>query len=231
MSNAIDFISAYNIIDARLRVMYDGKGSLSFSDLVRRCAETNATVGRYEDELLTYAKLRNAIVHNSTREQVIAEPNDQATAQILHIAKLLSDPPKLSSLKKPTPVSIQENRPLSEAIKCLAEKGFSNLPVAKGGRTIGFINNRRIVRSIGNAIQQGCDVDAFLKTPCGQIIREEDMRLYYKTLKDTDTLQDALDCFSQNKKLLAVIVSDSLGRMSFLLTPADLPELIQMLEE
>ena len=39
MSNAVDFISAYNTIDSRLRAIYRGKGNLQFSDLVRRCAE------------------------------------------------------------------------------------------------------------------------------------------------------------------------------------------------
>lgn len=68
MSNAFEFIAAYNEIDARLRAIYKGKGNLQFSDLIRRCAEFNATVKRYEDELASYARLRNAIVHNSTKK-------------------------------------------------------------------------------------------------------------------------------------------------------------------
>ena len=53
MSNAIDFISAYNAIDARLRAIYRGKGNLQFTDLVRRCAAFNKTVRRYEEVLVS----------------------------------------------------------------------------------------------------------------------------------------------------------------------------------
>ena len=72
MSNAIDFISAYNTIDSRLRAIYRGKGNLQFSDLVRRCAEFNNTVRKYEDDLLLCARLRNVIVHESKKDRIIA---------------------------------------------------------------------------------------------------------------------------------------------------------------
>ena len=42
--NALEFISAYNIIDARLRALYRGKGNLNFSDLVRRSQSRRAQV-------------------------------------------------------------------------------------------------------------------------------------------------------------------------------------------
>ena len=74
MSNALDLISAYNIIDARMRAIYRGKGNLQFSDLVRRCAEFNRTVKKYEEDLLLCARLRNVIVHESRRDRIIAEP-------------------------------------------------------------------------------------------------------------------------------------------------------------
>ena len=51
MSNAIEFISAFNIIDSRMRAIYRGKGNLQFSDLVRRCAEFQMTIRKYEEDL------------------------------------------------------------------------------------------------------------------------------------------------------------------------------------
>ncbi len=234
MGNAAEFISSYNRIDVRLRAVYRGKGNLNFTDLVRRCAEINATVKRYEEELLSFARLRNAIVHESKREYVIAEPCDSATQLITHIAALLETPPRLSVLKPKRIAGVEASEPLSAAVVMSARTGFSNLPVYRGGRMVGMLGDRRIVRTVGSALERGEDIDEALKTPCGEATAEEDLLRFYKVLGKDDTVQSALDAFAENRKLLAVIVTET-GRMGDaavnLLTPSDIPRLMQLAEE
>ncbi len=234
MSNAIEFISSYNRIDARLRALYRGKGNLNFTDLVRRSAEFNPTVKRYEEELLSFARLRNAIVHESKKEYVIAEPCDEATNLISRIAELLCTPPKLSVLKPKKVAGVEAEAPLSEAIRMGARTGYSNLPVYRKGRMVGMLGNRRIVWALGRALERGDDLAAVLQTPCGEIVAEEDMMRFYKVLSKGDTVQSALDAFADNRKLLAVVVTETgfLGDpIVDLLTAADIPRLMQLLEE
>lgn len=234
MSNAIDFISAYNAIDARLRAIYRGKGNLQFTDLVRRCAAFNKTVRRYEDDLVSCARLRNAIVHESTRERIIAEPCDEVTQLMCHIAELLSSPPRLSVLKEKNVTGIAAEATLGEAIVRSAQTNYSNLPVYRGDRMLGILNNRRIVRVLGQALERGEEMDAFLKMPCHKAVHEEDMFRFYKVLGRNNTVQEALDAFEENRKLLAVVVTESgyVGdRIVNLITSADLPKLIRLLEE
>lgn len=234
MNNAIEFISAYNEIDARLRALYKGKGNLQFSDLVRRCAEYNATVKRYEDELASYARLRNAIVHNSTKEKIIAEPCDDATREIRHIADLLSRPPQLKDLKRKELSFLSSDATLKEAFCAIAKSGFSNLPVYDGGRMLGVINNRRLVRELGKALMRGESADSFLSATCAEILRDEDMYVYYKLLSAESSVQEAIDAFGENKKLLAVIVTEHGAHgseITNILTAADLPRLLKLLED
>ena len=230
MNNALDFISAYNIIDARLRALYRGKGSPQFTDLVRRVAQFNATVKRYEEELVSFARLRNAIVHESTRERIIAQPCDDVTQLITHIAQMLSAPPTLAALKERQLMSMDADDTLADAIARIARSGYSNLPVYRGGRMVGVINNRRIVHAVGIALDRGEDIDEFLRHTCASVLREEDMQVYYKILSRTDTVQDAIDAFAGNRRLLAVLVSDKGGKLTKILAPSDLPRLIAMLE-
>ena len=71
-SNATRFINAYNTIDQTLRAVYNFKRNMSFNDMIRRAVPLNSIVRRYEDKLIDYARLRNAIIHNSNDEMVIA---------------------------------------------------------------------------------------------------------------------------------------------------------------
>lgn len=234
MNNAIEFISAYNEIDARLRALYKGKGNLQFCDLVRRCSEFNATVKRYADELGSYARLRNAIVHGSTKEKVIAQPCDEATRQIRHIADLLSRPPCLKDLKKKELACISSEATLKEAFRAIAKSGFSNLPVYDGGRMLGVLNNRRLVYELGKALEKGESADEFLSATCSEILRDEDLLAYYKLLSEESPIQEAVDAFGENKKLLAVLVTEQGGygdRITNILTAADLPRLLKILED
>lgn len=234
MSNAIDFISAYNTIDSRLRAIYRGKGNLQFSDLVRRCAEFNNTVRKYEDDLLLCARLRNVIVHESKKDRIIAEPCDDLTRLICHVAELLSMPPKLSVLREKNVTGIDAEATLAEALVRIAQTNYSNLPVYRKDRMIGILNNRRVVRVVGQALERGEDVDVFLQTPCSQILQAEDMNRFYRVLGRSDTVQEAIDAFEDNRKLLAVVVTesgDAGDRIVNLLTSADIPMLIRILEE
>ena len=234
MSNAVEFISAYNTIDSRLRAIYRGKGNLQFSDLVRRCAEFNKTVRKYEDDILLCARLRNVIVHESNRERIIAEPCDELTQLLVHIAELLSRPPKLAVLKEKNVTGIEADATLADAVVRIAQTNYSNLPVYRDGRMIGIFNNRRAVRAIGQALERGEDLDGFMATPCADLLHEEDMQRFYRILGREDTVQNAIDAFEDNRKLLAVVVTENgyvSGKIVNLLTSADIPMLMRILEE
>ena len=234
MSNAVDFISAYNTIDSRMRAIYRGKGNLQFSDLVRRCAEFNTTVRRYEDDLLLCARLRNVIVHESKKNRIIAEPCDELTRLICHVAELLSTPPRLGALREKNVTGIDAAATLSDALVRIAQTNYSNLPVYRSGRMIGILNNRRVVRVLGRALEHGEPLEECLNTPCADVLREEDMFRFYRVLGKENTVQEAIDAFEQNRKLLAVVVTPSGAagdKIVNLLTSADIPQLIRRVEE
>ena len=86
-SNATRFVNAYNQIDYSLRTQYNFKRSMNFSDLIRRSVLVNHVVRKYEDDLIDYGRLRNAIIHRSNDNITIAEPHDSVVENIEKIAK------------------------------------------------------------------------------------------------------------------------------------------------
>ena len=201
--NATEFINAYNKIDAQLREMYGYKPSQSFTDVVRRSAEKNAIVRKYENELYDYARLRNAIVHQSTDGRIIAVPCEDVVENILLIERLLCSPPTVGeTLQDKRIVSIEAEISLRQAVQLMARTGYSNLPVYRGKRMIGIINNRRVLRELGDILSQGRSADAWLS------------RGFRKLLAV---------CISENGKAGERIVN--------FVTSADLPRINKLLED
>ena len=228
--NAAEFIDSYNKIDAQLREMYGFKPAQSFTDVVRRSAEKNTVVRRYENELADYARLRNAIVHQSTDGRIIAVPCDDVVENIRLIERLLCSPPTVGeTLEDKRIVSIEAELSLRQAVMLMARTGYSNIPVYSGKRMIGIVNNR------GDVLAQGRSADAWLsETPVADILAESDLFVYYKYLGKKDSLQEIVDAFEENRKLLAVCASEN-GRageriVNFV-TSADLPRINKLLED
>ena len=156
ISNATEFIDSYNKIDAQLREMYGFKPAQSFTDVVRRSAEKNTVVRRYENELADYARLRNAIVHQSTDGRIIAVPCDDVVENIRFIERLLCSPPTVGeTLEDKRIVSIEAELSLRQAVMLMARTGYSNIPVYSGKRMIGIVNNRRVLRELGDISRRG----------------------------------------------------------------------------
>jgi spore cortex formation protein SpoVR/YcgB (stage V sporulation) len=93
VTNGQRFLDAYNAIDRAMRVQYNFKTTISFSDLIRRCADLNHTIRQYEDDLINLARLRNAIIHNSDASRVVAEPHNSVVDLVEKIARLVTTPP------------------------------------------------------------------------------------------------------------------------------------------
>ena len=89
--NASRFISAYNRLDQGLRDIYSIKKNLNFADMIRKVAGVNTVVLKFEEELISYGRLRNAIVHNSKEEKIIAEPNIEVVEKLEKIARIAND--------------------------------------------------------------------------------------------------------------------------------------------
>ena len=142
--------------------------------MVRRSAEKNAVVRRYENELTDYARLRNAIVHQSTDGRVIAVPCDDVVEDILRIERQLCTPPTVGEkLREKQVTSIDAAISLRQAVLLIARTGYSNLPVYEGKRMVGILNNRRIIKALGEVLRPWCWSPCCRSTSpcCGRGIR------------------------------------------------------------
>lgn len=205
--NSKRFIDAYNSIDYALKKRYNLNRSMGFSDLIRKAASLNYTIRKYEDDLIDYGRLRNAIIHNSD-DFVIAEPHDSVVENIEHIEKLIVTPPlAIETVATKDVKTINSSKSMREVITMIAETGFSNIPVYNNqNELVGVANGQKILSSLGQFLLSGGKGETFLdNVQIADMLTSLDSSVYYCVKKADCTVEEALEEFNKNHKLLAIL--------------------------
>ena len=208
-SNARRFINAYNTIDYAIRVQHSFKRSMSFSDLIRKAVPLNYLVRKYEDDLIDFGRLRNAIIHGGNDDFVIAEPHIDVVEKIEKIAEAIKTPPKaLDVICHKDVLCAQNDIKLIDIIELISTSEFSNIPIYKDGGLIGVANGQRIIDEIGKAIERKENVDDYIKnTTIEEIINPETTAKYYEVVNLNATIEEVLNLFYSNRKLIAILIT------------------------
>lgn len=202
------FINAYNEIDYALRTQYNLKRSMSFSDLIRKAVLVNHIVRKYEDELIDYGRLRNAIIHRSNDNFIIAEPHEEVVEEIEKIARLITTPPTALSICKEDVLTVDHDVTLENVLKIMAEYSFSNLPVYDNGALIGIANGQKILENIGKELLDENNILDYLNnTKIEDVLQNDSPYKQYEVLSSKATIEQVLDLYYKNRKLLAVLIT------------------------
>ncbi len=212
-TNAKRFLKAFNNIEYSLKTRYDFNRAMGFSELIRKTVSLNYVVRKYEDDLVDYGRLRNAIIHNSNEDIVIAEPHESVVENIEHIEKLINKPPLvLDTVARKDVLTCEANAKMKDVIIMMTKSKYSNIPVYDGEQLIGIANGQKILDSFGQFILAGGKADVFLSN-----VKIEDMLSainndYYLVKNAKLSLEDSLNAFHDNPKLLAILITKT-GKM------------------
>ena len=209
ISNANRFITAYNAIDSSLRSIYNLKRSLNFSEVIRKTVLLNSVVRKYEDDLIDYGRLRNAIVHKGNSNFVIAEPHEDVVEKMEGIATLISTPPlAYDKISTHEVLCVNGNDILSTAIKLMTRSGYSNLPVYTDNKLIGVLNGQRLMDILGLHLLAGENIQKFIdKVTVGDVIEECENERNYCIVDEKITIEQVMNLFETNNKLLIVLIT------------------------
>ena len=208
-SNAERFITAYNNIDYGLRTIYNFKRSMSFSDVVRRSVVLNSVVRKYEEDLIDFGRLRNAIIHQGNSKYVIAEPHDDIVEKIEKLAELITEPPlAVDRIGNAEVITINYDMKVGKAIELIYRTGYSNLPTYEGEKLIGVINGRKLINVLGERIGAGINIQEFIEeVTVKDIISYMGDDYYYMLADEKLTIDTAMNYFENNRKLLIILIT------------------------
>ena len=210
--NSKRFIDAFNAIDRYLRTTYSIKRSMNFAEMVRRCVNLNPIIRKYEEDIIDYGRLRNAIIHYSDPDKTIAEPHDDITEKIEHIAEILSVPPTvLDNIDRQGVLIAEHNVSVKEIIKLITKSSFSNIPIYKDGTLIGVANSKKIMEHLGQVLNQGFSLDKYITDNKIEYILPKIQEKYYLIKDQSLKIGEALDIFYTNRKLLLILITKTGG--------------------
>ena len=234
-TNAERFLSAYNTIDYSLRTIYDFKRSMSFSDVIRRSVVLNAVVRKYEEDLIDYGRLRNAIVHQGNKDYIIAEPHDDIVTKIEKLAELISEPPQaIDRIGNKEVITISADTKVAEAMALIYRTGYSNLPAYEGDKLIGILNGRKLITILGKRASENVNMEEFVReTSIGDIMDEMGEDHYFLLADEHLTIDEAMNFFENNRKLLVILITKNAkdtGKPLRIISTADIVDMKKILD-
>ncbi len=208
-TNADRFITAYNEIDYSLRAIYDFKRSMAFNDVVRRSVVLNSVVRKYEDDLIDYGRLRNAIIHNGNSKITIAEPHDDVVAKIERLSKLISEPPvAIDRVGNKEVITINSDMKIGSAMELISRTGYANLPIYEKDKLIGILNARKLINILGLKVAENINLQEYIEnTPVNNILSEMGEDYYFMLADESLTIDSAMNFFENNRKLLIILIT------------------------
>jgi len=233
-TGAARFINAYNAIDHALRVQYNFKNNISFTDLIRRSASLNAVIKNHEEDLISFARLRNAIVH-SIGDRIIAEPHIDVVELMEQIARIVTTPPLAIEVKKRHDViTVQSNLSLRQWLVEKYRVGYSNLPVYKNNALIGVMNWRNYVDAMAKVLIAHKSIDEFIdNTTVEEFLREFSADNNYYLAGSSITIEEVLQLFNRNRALACIVITKTGNFLELpltIITPGDVLDLMKGLE-
>ena len=129
--------------------------------------------------------------------------------KIERIAKLICTPPRaLDSICRKDVLCVSANDTLKNVISTISKSGYSNLPVYDKNKLVGIANGQRILDCLGKALANDRDLDEFCKKVLiGEVVTSQILDTYYALVDETITLEQVLNLFYKNRKMLVILIT------------------------
>lgn len=207
MTNSEIFLTTFNRIEKWMRQEYDNKTNKGFTEMVRELARrTDLSMHKYEDDLIQMAQLRNAIIHDQIAPDfIIAEPNEWAVKKMQEIEEKLLHPQKVIPLFEKTVTGFESDTLLSELLKIVAEKGYSQFPIYENGVCRGLITAHGLGIWLAKHAQN--NVIKLDEVTASEVLNTDRKSQNYRFISTETTINETLNIFLNESIVEALLIT------------------------
>lgn len=238
MRNSQRFISLFKKLEMLAAKESNSSRETAFSKMLATLTKKNNIFSFYKEELQQYAKLRNAIVHESVSDdQAIAEPHDEVVRKFEEIVSKIENPPKVIPIFQVKIETVTLNEPIYNALDRMYKGNYSQLPVLNNGKFFDLLTTDCIARWVA-AIQdkEKLIIEDTKKSTVTAILEHKEFEINYRFISRNTTIVKAIQIFQevetkQNFIDALLITQDGKKEQKLIgiITHYDLPAMMQTL--
>ncbi|WML49893.1 hypothetical protein RCG23_08465 [Neobacillus sp. PS3-34] len=153
------FEVAFNQIHEKLKNLVKFAENDHFLELLHRARNQHSSIRHYFDDLKSYARLRNALVHERSKANFyIAEPHTEVVEQIERIAVFLSTPPSITSIASAKVKTYEADEEVKDVLQDMQKYSFTQFPIYNNGQ-FSFLLTEGGMRSYFTSRLKGNTID------------------------------------------------------------------------
>ena len=202
------FLVAYNAVDHFLHEQLRSDQNTPFGKMVR---EYGTRYPRWceQEFLCMIGDLRNAVVHQRERSyEYLSVPIPSIVETLERIRDQFISPERVYPKFGKVVTSFQAENVLSEVLKGISEKEFSQFPIYRQGRYLGLLTENGITRWLANHSTKVMTLVELDEVMVKDLLRQEEQRLNYQFIPRETTLLDAENFFVRNTLLEALLITE-----------------------
>lgn len=216
--NSNEFITLYNELDLYMRKYLKTNDEESHTSLIKRMAEKSRIFGRYKDELASFARLRNAIVHNHYRRDAepIAEPHDFVLKEYAKIKDEVINPPlalNTIAIKAESIYTTTLDSVALDVMKKMSEKLYTHVPVIENSKLVGVFSEDTVFSYMVKNEDILIEKDVMIKEFADFVpIREHRNEIFRFVPRNTPVIlveDEFQKAFSEGKRLAVIFITET----------------------
>lgn len=213
-----EFLFIYNEIDSFMREQLDKDETISHTELIKLMSKKNRLFKINEKYLKSFARLRNAIVHETNNEngEVIAEPHEKVIIKYRDIKNKVMNPAKALdtvAVKATNIFTVNLESDALEVMKKMQQNTFTHVPVIENDRIIGIFSENTIfsytVYNEALLLDKGIKIKEFEKF----IPLDKHESEIFKFISKNKLLYEVEDMFEEelkeNKRLSSIFITET----------------------
>ncbi len=216
-SSGARFMAAFNDIERHIkRSLYGGQdGAPGFRRAVDEFVKKRPKElrPRQRESLLTFADLRNTLVHNPYFDgKPIAEPSEEVTEAIERLRdELLRPATVLNILRGKKPELVHPYTPVGETLLLMYANDYSQMPVYDGNTYVGLLTTNTVARWVADQMRQheGLAEDAPVEAVLSFAEGDEQVFHVPRTLSVAETLWRFATSAEAGKPVTALIITET----------------------
>lgn len=237
MNNTEKFIAAFNNLQAAVAEKVGQPKTTSFKRMIDFAEKNNdKVIIHYKKRLNFYREFRNLLVHNNVKGQNVASPAEALIDEVKEVTDKIAHPKKVRDLFKNDDdvISFDINNSLTDVLKIVDEKKYSQFPVFKEGNLEGIISANGITNFLAKVVDK--DVISISETTIADVIQSDEQKDSFEVISQNKSIYDIESIFSKRiaegrTSYVLLITSDGLQkpRQKFIgiITPWDLPKIVK----